>query len=70
MSTVLDTLRATMEASGATRKQISAGCGVAESQLSRFANKESGLGIDSIEKLADYLGLELVLRKKTKRRKP
>ncbi|MEO1534726.1 MAG: helix-turn-helix transcriptional regulator [Planctomycetota bacterium] len=68
MSAILDALRAKLEDSDETRKQISVGCGVAESQLSRFASGESGLGINSIEALADYLGLELVLRTKTKRK--
>ncbi|MEL7485047.1 MAG: helix-turn-helix transcriptional regulator [Planctomycetota bacterium] len=68
MSELLDKLRTEVEARPESRRQISLASGVAESQLSRFASGDSGLGIDSIERLADYLGLEIVLRKKAKRR--
>ena len=60
-----DTLRQAMERSGLTRYQISQETGIAESVLSRFASGERTLSGQNIDKLADYLGLEL----KPKRRK-
>ena len=69
MSRVSDELRAKLQACSVPRRQISAVCGVSESQLSRFVNDDTGLGLQSIEALADYFGLRLALLPKSKRRK-
>ena len=42
--------------------------GISQGQLSKFVHGD-GMTIENAQKLADYLGLELVLRTKTKRRK-
>ena len=68
MSEVMDQLRQRLDACPESLREIGRATGVQASQLSRFASGESGLGINSIEALADYLGLELVLRTKTKRK--
>jgi len=46
-----------------SRYAISRATGVAESQLSRFLHGQS-LRSDTLEKLANYLGFEIVLRRK------
>jgi transcriptional regulator with XRE-family HTH domain len=39
---------------------------VARSQLSRLLSGESGLSVDTIERLADYLGLQITIEPKGK----
>lgn len=47
---------------------IAKGAGVARSQLSRLLRGEAGLNADTVEQLADYLGLEIVVRPKRTRK--
>ena len=69
MSRLLDGIRDAIEASGKTRYRIAQESGIAESVLSRLMSGERGLSIDALETLADYLGLEIVMRPKRRRRK-
>ena len=69
MATVLDTIKRAIESSGQTRYRIAEGTGLSQAQLSRLMSGERGLSVESIEKLADYLGLEIVIRPKRRRRK-
>lgn len=48
---------------------IAKGAGVARSQVSRMMRGQSGMTVTSVERLADYLGLEIVLRPKGRGRK-
>lgn len=50
-----ETIRASRESPAAIAK----GAGVARSQLSRLLSGERGLSADTIERLADYLGLQI-----------
>jgi transcriptional regulator with XRE-family HTH domain len=52
-----------------TPSAIAKGAGVARSQLSRLLSGERGLSVDTIERLADYLGLRITIEPKTKTRK-
>lgn len=67
MSDLLATLRTALNECPDSQRQIAAATGIHHSLLSRFSRDETGLGLESIEALADYLGFELVLRKTTKR---
>lgn len=69
MGRLLDEIRDAIEASGKTRYRIAQESGIAESVLSRLMSGERGLSIDALETLADYLGLEIVMRPKRRRRK-
>ncbi len=69
MARLLDELRDAIEASGKTRYRIAQESGVAESILSRLMSGERGLSIDALETLADYLGVEITMRPKQRRRK-
>lgn len=64
MAKILDELKAAIEASGKSRYRIAQDTQIAESGLSRLMSGERGLSIESAEVLADYLGLELVVRPK------
>ena len=69
MKELLQTIRRTIEMSGQTRYRIAQGSGIAQSQLSRLMSGESGLSLETTERLADYLGLEIVIRPKRRRTK-
>lgn len=64
MAELLSMMRNAIEASGQSRYRISKETGIAESVLSRFMSGETALAVETAERLADYLGLELVLRRK------
>jgi transcriptional regulator with XRE-family HTH domain len=64
MVDVLSVIRKAIEASGQTRYRISQETGIAQSQLSRLMSGECGMSIGTVQRLADYLGLELVVRPK------
>ena len=55
-----------MKASEQTPYAIAKGAGVARSQLSRLLSGESGMTVDTIERLADYLGLRIKIEPKDK----
>lgn len=64
MATVLDALRRAVENSNESRYRIAKGSGINASQLARLVSGERGLRIETAERLADYLGLQLVLKQK------
>ena len=69
MPKLVDAIRLAVEASGKTRYRIAKDSGVSAGQLSRLVNGERGMTVDTIEQLADYLGLRITLEPKTKTRK-
>jgi transcriptional regulator with XRE-family HTH domain len=66
MRSIQEQLIEAIEASGESRYQIAIGSGVSQSQLSRLFSGESDLSTANVERVAEYLGLELVLRPKRK----
>jgi transcriptional regulator with XRE-family HTH domain len=60
---------AAVKASDQAPGAIAKGAGVARSQLSRLLSGERGLNTDTIERLADYLGLEITIAPKGGMRK-
>ena len=69
VSPLLKQIVVAIETSGQTRYQIAQGSGVAQSQLSRLVRAEGGMSVANIERIAEYLGLEVVLRPKRKTRR-
>ena len=69
VSPLLKQIVVAIETSGQTRYQIAKGSGVAQSQLSRLVRGEGGMSVANIERIAEYLGLEVVLRPKRKTRR-
>ena len=61
---ISERLRNAVENVKESRYRISKETGITEGQLSRFVHGESGLTLDTIDILAEYLGLELVQRKR------
>jgi transcriptional regulator with XRE-family HTH domain len=64
MSQILDAIREEMDASGKTRYRIWKDTGISESQLSKLMRGKRGLSIEALERLAEYLDLEVVIRKR------
>jgi transcriptional regulator with XRE-family HTH domain len=56
-------LKEAIEQSGKTRYRIAQDTEIAESALSRFMSGERGLSMESLDRLLEYLGLEVVARK-------
>ena len=68
MSKTEENLRKAIARSKDSRYRIAQDSGVSEGQLSRFLSRERGLSMDNIEKVADALGLEIVVRPKPRRK--
>ena len=54
-------VRRAVEKSGMTRYAICKAIGMHESVMSRFMNRKGGLQMDSLDALADLLGLDVVV---------
>lgn len=64
--TMTDALKAAIKESGLTRYEISKATGILQTSLSRFVRGETSLRLDKADVLAEYLGLELVRKRKAK----
>lgn len=69
MSKICDKLKEAIEKGTKSRYRLWQETGIKQSHLSRFMAGTRGLGIENTEKLAKALGLELILRKRTKKGK-
>ena len=65
MGRLSDAIVEAILASGQSPAAIAKGAGLARSQLSRLLNGELGPSADSIERLADYLGLCITIEPKS-----
>lgn len=66
MAKLTDAIRAAVKSSDQTPYAIAKGANVARSQLSRLLSGECGMTVDTIERLADYLGLRITIEPKGK----
>ena len=57
-----DQIRRAIKSCGLSRYRIAAEADVAESSLSRFLAKEHGLTTETLDRIAEVLGLEVVCR--------
>ncbi len=55
-----DQIRKSMDESGLTRYRISQATGIDESALSKFYHGTRGLSLESLDRLCDYLGLQVI----------
>jgi transcriptional regulator with XRE-family HTH domain len=69
MSKICDELKQAIERDPRSRYRLSKDTGIEQSQLSRFMAGKRSLTVESIETLAKALGFELVMKKRTKKRK-
>jgi len=68
MGQLTNTIRAAVEASNQTRYRIAKESGVSAGQLSRLVMGEREMTVDTLERLAEHLGLRIVVVPKTKRK--
>ena len=66
MAAIAEQLRQAIERSGVSRYRIAQLSNISESVLSRFANGQTDLTMDNVDKLCAALGLRLVLEPKRK----
>jgi len=66
MAKLTNAIRAAVKASDQTPYAIGKGANVARSQLSRLLSGKSGMMVGTIERLADYLGLQITIEPKGK----
>lgn len=64
-----DELRQAIERSGVSRYSIWQQTGIDQGTLSKFMDGERGLSIESIDKLADLLGLHIITKPEPRRPK-
>jgi transcriptional regulator with XRE-family HTH domain len=64
-----DQVRRAVDASGRSRYAICKALGLAEATMSRFMNGRGGLSMDSLDALADLLGLNITVGKPTRTKK-
>lgn len=69
MARLLDAIRDAVRACPENSATVAKGAGIAKSQLSRLLSGERGLSTDTLERLADYLGLEIIIRRKRRKEK-
>ena len=62
MGNVLDAIRKAIEASGETRYRLWKVTGISQSHLSRVMRGEAGLSVENLERLAEALELEIIIR--------
>ena len=68
MPRLVDTIRDAVRESDQSAGGIAKGAGVARSQLSRLLSGKRGMSVEGIERLAEYLGLEIVVQEKLPRK--
>jgi len=62
VSYILEQIREAIRASDKTRYRLSKETGIAQSQLSRLMTGQEGLSYENLEKLADALGLVIIIQ--------
>ena len=65
---ISEQLRAAILNADVSRYRIAQETGLTEAALSRFVNKVSGLSLDSIDKIGEYLGLDITSREQKPRK--
>lgn len=68
MTRILDAICEAIEASDKTRYRIAKDTGISQAHLSRLMSGERGLSIDTLERVADYLGLEITIRQRRRQK--
>ncbi len=58
-----DQIRAAVDASGLSRYAICKAIGLDQGALSRFMARKTGMGLESLDRLAGFLGLRVVASK-------
>jgi len=62
MSQILDDIRSAAEASGKTRYRLWKETGIDQGHLSQFMRGNKGMSVENVERMAEALGLEIIIR--------
>jgi hypothetical protein len=62
MGAILNEIRKAIRASEKSRYRLWQETRITQSQLSRLMTGEAGVSVDNLERLADALGLEIIIR--------
>jgi hypothetical protein len=68
MHAIYEQLRKAIQGSEKTRYKLWQETGIDQGQLARFMAGTAGLSVENIEKLAEALGLEIIVRPKRRQR--
>ncbi len=68
MSRIIEIVRKTMETSGKTRYQIWQETGIDQSHLRKVLSGEARLSYENLERLAEALDLEIIVRPKKRKK--
>ncbi|MDP6718039.1 MAG: helix-turn-helix transcriptional regulator [Pirellulaceae bacterium] len=68
MAPILDDIRKAIDASDTSRYRISKETGISESSLCQLMAGTKGLSIEAVERLAEYLNLEITIRPKRRKK--
>ena len=63
-----DQMRRAIDESGQTRYRIAVETGIDQSALAKFYNGHRGLSMDAVDRLGEYLGLQIVTKRKPDKR--
>ncbi len=69
MKPILNQIRKVIESSDVSRYRIAKDVGIDQGQMSRLMNGQSSLSLEALERLCDYLDLEIVIQPKPQRAK-
>jgi hypothetical protein len=69
VSKIIQQVRQAIKESGHTRYAISKATGIDQGQLSKLIHGQCGLGLDALERLAEFLGWEIIFRPNAKKGK-
>ncbi len=61
---ISEQIRQAIEKSGKTRYEIAKETGVEESSLSRFHHKQRSISLEAVDRIGEFLGLEITYKKK------
>ena len=68
MTLILDAIRKAIDKSGRSRYAIAKAVGIDQGHLSKVMKGQAGLSLENLEKLLEYLDLEVSVRKKGRSR--
>ena len=69
MARLLDEIRKAIRQSDQTQYRIAEETEISRAALSRLMSGERGLSVETVEKLANYLGLEIICRPRRRQSK-
>ncbi len=64
MTLILKAIRRAIRESGQSRYAIAKAVGIDQGHLSKLMKGRAGLSLESVEKLAEFLDLEIIVQKK------